>query len=129
LKISLAAQDASIKIPVEQDNLENKSKQFLIRWAETALGFRLSKDESILYSDNSAILIGLNGHPRGSKKGFTLINIIVVIFLLATLMSDFWLSRSGQGVLIFRAKLPSGITIKYDKHQGYKFWKGLYSHS
>lgn len=63
LTISLAAQDASIKIPIEQDSMENDSKQFLIRWAEATLGFRLSKDESILYSDNSAILIGLNGHP------------------------------------------------------------------
>jgi hypothetical protein len=57
----LVAQD----IAFEKDhNMEKESKQFLIRWAETTLGFRLSKNEEILHSDNTAILIGLDGHPN-----------------------------------------------------------------
>lgn len=44
----------------------------------------------------------------------------VIICLLAILMTDFWLARFGQSAL-FKAELPHGVTLGYDKLEGYKF--------
>jgi hypothetical protein len=63
-----------------------------------------------------------------SKNRFTVINISFVVCLLATVIFDFWLSRSGQMALIFKAELPQGITIKHDKLQGYKILEEGFIH-
>lgn len=63
-----------------------------------------------------------------SKNKFTIINTSLVICLLATVIFDFWLSRFGQATFIFKAKLPQGITIKYDKLQGYKILEEGFIH-
>lgn len=63
-----------------------------------------------------------------NKSRSALINIGLILCLLTILISDYWLLRFGQGVLIFKAKLPSGITIKYDNLQGYKFLEEGFIH-
>lgn len=62
------------------------------------------------------------------KNRFTIINTSLAICLLATVTFDFWLSRFGQATFIFKAKLPQGITIKYDKLQGYKILEEGFIH-
>lgn len=63
LATRLAAQYQSTNIPSEQDSMATNSKRSMIRWAGCTLGFRLSNEEAVLYSDNTAIIIGLDGHP------------------------------------------------------------------
>jgi len=63
-----------------------------------------------------------------SKNIRKVINIGVIICLLAALIFDFWLSRFGQATFIFNAKLPQGITIKYDRIQGYKLLEEGFIH-
>lgn len=57
------AQEKGSELHSTNYGMTNDSAQFLIRWAETTLGFRLTNGEEILYKDNSAILIGLYGQP------------------------------------------------------------------
>lgn len=64
----------------------------------------------------------------GSKNRFTLIDVSLVICILVTLALEFWLSRSGQAVLVSKADLPAGITIEHDKLQGYKILEEGFIH-
>lgn len=65
-----------------------------------------------------------------SKKTKTLnvTNVSLIICLLVVVAFDFWLSRFGQSTFIFSAKLPTGITIKHDKLQGYKILEEDFIH-
>lgn len=48
--------------PERLDSMSN-SKQFVIRWAGTTLGYTLSDGEELLHGDDNAIIIGQNGRP------------------------------------------------------------------
>ncbi|HEY0652718.1 MAG TPA: hypothetical protein VGD65_06300 [Chryseosolibacter sp.] len=62
-----------------------------------------------------------------SKHRITALSISLIICISATVMLDFWLSRSGQGVF-FKARLPKGITLEYDKVEGYKILEEGFIH-
>jgi hypothetical protein len=62
-----------------------------------------------------------------SKKNILLVLTLAAIVTI-TLLSDYILSQYGRGLGIFKAKLPSGITLKYDNIEGYKFLEEGFIH-
>lgn len=54
------------------------------------------------------------------KRRLTSPTVSLIICLLVILIIDFWLARFGQSAL-FKAELPHGVTLGYDKLEGYKF--------